>query len=106
MAEDSHLVELSPETLRRLELLFPPDTRELAELLLRSDCGNNLPLHEPQDAKGLERVRFAALKVSDGQLEKLEEAIRLAQIDWRDLLVAAGFAHDVEAHLKWLPEDA
>ncbi len=38
-----------------------------------------------------------------GQLDKLEEAIKLAQIDWRDLLMAAGFGHDVEAHLKWLP---
>jgi hypothetical protein len=48
-------------------------------------------------------VRFAALKLSEGRLDRLEEAIKLAQTDWRDLLVAAGFAHDVEAHLNWLP---
>jgi len=103
MAEDSSPVPLSGETLLRLELLFAPDTRELAELMLTVDCGNNLPFHESHDAKSLERVRFAALKVSEGELGKLEAAIKLAQIDWRDLLVAAGFGHDVEAHLKWLP---
>lgn len=103
MAGDSSPVPLSRETLRRLRLLFAPETQELAELLLTLDCGNNLPLHKSQDPESLERVRFAALKVSEGQLDKLEQAVKLAQIDWRDLLVAAGFEHDVEAHLKWLP---
>ncbi len=93
-------MELSAETLRRLELLFPTETRDLADLLLREECGNNLPFSEHSDAEGLERIRIAALKVSEGRLEKLEEAVKLAQIDWRDLLVAAGFGHDVEAHLK------
>jgi hypothetical protein len=75
----------------------------LAELVLTIDCGNNLPFMEHHDSTGLERIRFAALKVSDGQLERLEEAVRLAQIDWRDLLVAAGFEYDVYAHLDWWP---
>ncbi len=61
MAGDLSPVPLSRETLQRLELLFASDTRELAELLLTVDCGNNLPFHESQDAKSLERVRFAAL---------------------------------------------
>lgn len=103
MVEHSSPVPISLATLRRLELLFVPDTQELAELMLTMGCGNNLPFHESQDAQSLERVQFAALKVSEGQLDKLEEAIKLAQIDRRDLLVAADFAHDVEAHLHWLP---
>ena len=48
----------------------------------------------------LERFRFAALKYSDGNLVLLESAVKLAQHDWRDLLMATGFAHDVEAHPK------
>ena len=71
--------------------------------MLRSECGNNLPSLEHASAEGLQRIQIAALKVSVGDLEKLREAVRLAQVDWRDLLVAAGFEHDVEAHLKWLP---
>jgi hypothetical protein len=38
-------------------------------------------------------------------LDALIQAIELAQTDWRDLLVAAGFAVDVHAHELWL-EDA
>lgn len=103
MTQDSSPVPLSRETVRRLELLFAPDTQELAGLLLTLNCGNNLPFHDSQSSTSLERVRFAALKLSEGRLDRLEEAIKLAQTDWRDLLVAAGFAHDVEAHLNWLP---
>lgn len=94
---------LSPETRRRLERLFAPRRREEAERLLRDDCGNNLPFCGGLDSAGLERVRFAALKVSGGRLDKLAEAVRLAQIDWRDLLMNAGFGFDERAHESWEP---
>ena len=103
MVSNGPPVRLSPETQRRLEIIFPVDTRAQAEYLLTTECGNNLPFMEHQDSLGLERIRFAALKVSEGRLERLEEAVRLAQIDWRDLLVEAGFEQDVRAHLNWLP---
>ncbi len=51
----------------------------------------------------MERLRFAAIKLSKGELNTLLDAIVLAQTDWRDLLVAAGFANDVHAHQSWLP---
>jgi hypothetical protein len=95
-------VELSPQTSRRLEMLFPPMTREEARRLLTHECGSNLPLSGNSTPQSLERIRFAALKVSDGQIEKLKKAIELAKADWRDLLVDAGFAHDTEAHKSWL----
>lgn len=84
-------VELSPQTTPRLELLFPPMTREEARRL----SGEINP-------ESLERVRFAALKVSDGKIEKLKMVIELAKADWRDLLVSASFAQDSEAHKTWL----
>jgi len=95
---------LSPETLRRLHLLFAPDDRAAAETLLVNECGSNLPFLQKLDMFGLERFRFAAMKVSAGDLDRLREAVRMAQWDWRDLLVAAGFGHDVTAHERWLPE--
>lgn len=76
--------------------------REEAERLLTYECGSNLPLSKGSTPAGLERVRFAALKVSDGQIDKLRRAVELAKTDWRDLLVSAGFAHDPEAHKTWL----
>jgi hypothetical protein len=95
-------IDLSPETRRRLHLLFRPSDQAEAEELLVQECGNNLPFLENSDEYGLERFRFAALKLSDGDLNKLYEEVGLAQQDWRDLLVAAGFAEDVNAHKHWL----
>ena len=49
----------------------------------------------------LERFRFAVLKLCAGNFEKLEQQVQLAKNDWRDLLVSAGFANDIEEHQKW-----
>ena len=98
--------ELSPETVRRVETLFSPENQEQAKALLYEQCGNNLPFLEKAGAKELERFRFAALKFSDGSLPQLERAVQLAQKDWRDLLMATGFAVDVDAHRKWEPKPA
>jgi hypothetical protein len=94
---------LSSETVRRIALLFPPEKREEAARSLFEECGNNLPFLENYDAQQLERFQFAALKLSDGHLDRLYQAIDLAQKDWRDLLVAAEFAHDCSEHQLWLP---
>jgi hypothetical protein len=95
---------LSPDTERRIAALFPPNsTAEAAELLI-IQCGNNLPFCDNHDEFQLERIRFAALKLSAGNIDKLKDAIKLAQTDWRDLLVAARFAHDTTAHKRWIPQ--
>src|SRR3977135_880348 len=92
--------ELSAETLRRLEILFAPEDYERARVLLYEQCGHNLAANPSE----LERLRIAALKCSDGNLAQWESAVKLAQRDWRDLLVAAGFANGVRAHLTWEPK--
>ncbi len=96
-------MNLSPETQRRLEILFREEHRAEAARLLAEECGNNLPFLEKLDERGLERVRFAALKLSEGDLTKLRRAVEVAKEDWRDLLVAAGFGHDTRAHEQWFP---
>ena len=98
--------ELSPETIRRVDILFPLEDRERVRDLLYQQCGNNLPGSEKSDMHKLERVRFAALKYSDGKFALLESAVKLAQLDFRDLLVATDFANDVEAHRRWEPKPA
>jgi hypothetical protein len=94
---------LSPATRERLDALFAPSARAKAEELLVGQCGNNLPFCENRDMFGLERLRFAALKVSEGKLDLLQRAVELAQRDWRDLLMAAGFGYDIAAHQLWRP---
>ena len=94
---------LSPNTRDRLNALFAAGDRAEAERLLVSECGNNLPSCGKSDQYQLERVRYAAMKLSQGDLTSLQEAIDLAKIDWRDLLMAAGFGEDVTEHSRWWP---
>jgi hypothetical protein len=94
---------LTAATLRRVDLLFAPGDRPEAARLLATQCGNNLPFLEQATPSELDRFRYAALRLSGGDLNRLREAIRLAKSDWRDLLMAAGFGEDVNAHRRWLP---
>ena len=98
------LIPLSPETQRRLDMLFAEPDRQTVTHLLVTQCGDNLPLRHDKDPSGLERIRFAALKLSNGSLAELTRAVQIAQTDWRDVLVAAGFGHDPRAHLTWFPD--
>lgn len=66
-----------------------------------SECGPDIP-GGVTDPAWIERVRAAALKLSEGSLDKLAQATALGQEDWRDLLMAAGFGASLSAHLTWL----
>ncbi|MEM9190839.1 MAG: hypothetical protein AAGF12_16765 [Myxococcota bacterium] len=92
---------LSALTLARIAELFAPSDREHAavQLLERSTSLASAFANEQM----MERVHLAAIKCSEGSLVKLQAAIDLMNADWRDLLVAANFAHDVDAHLRWSP---
>ena len=88
-------------TIVRIERLFKwADRHQVQDILIQ--WRDQRACDSPAEA---ERVRFAALKVSDGDLAKLAEAIELANQDYRDLLVSAGFAGDPEEHQRWWPAD-
>lgn len=86
--------------MRRLRVLFVEPEWASAEKMLVEECGNNLPLLERYNSVELEQVRFAALKVSGGSLAKLRDAVELAKLDWRDLVVA-GFGWSSSAYGRW-----
>lgn len=95
---------LSPDTLTRVEALFGPEELAAARTLLESECADNLPFCERLDSVGLERLRFAVLRLSAGSLHRLRREIGPAKLDWRDTLMAAGFGEDVNAHQRWFPD--
>jgi hypothetical protein len=83
------MTPLSAKTRQHIEALFEgPDQSAAAQALLGWDADS-------------ERLRFAALRVSEGDLRKLRRAI--AKPDGRELLVSAGFGDDVHAHETWTP---
>jgi hypothetical protein len=93
---------LSHETEMRVVLLFPPEEQERVRVILVDECGHNIPGFRKAGSLDIERLRFAALKVSEGRMDKLSEAVDLAKIDFRDLLMWAGFG-DLESYKSWIP---
>ena len=99
-------VELSQDTDDRLRALFSGDDYTLARELLVQECADILPFSCGATPESLQRIRYACLKLSSGDVERLEEAVTLAKVDWRDALVTAGFGEDPEIHLTWWPDSA
>jgi len=96
--------KLSPRTMQLVEYFFSPKQVAEAVQWLEEECGNNIPSCDKHDEYQMERIRFAAIKLSKGNMQKLLEAIDEARMDWRDLFMAADFGYDVHAHEKWAKE--
>ncbi len=96
--------KLSPRTRQLTEIVFPANLVEEAIQWLEDECGNNIPFCSDHDEHQTERIRFAVLKLSRGNITKLLKAIDEARMDWRDLFMAADFGREVNAHEKWAEE--
>jgi len=71
---------------RRVRREFPADPELVIEVL------SDLELEVTGEAQ--ERILAAIVFVAGGDVEALERAIELAEVDWRDVLVAAGLERD------------
>lgn len=85
----------------KIENLFSPDEHASAYKLLNT---SQFPRMELLSEMELERIASAALKLSGGSIRKLATELETVALDWRDVLVAAGFEHHALAHKKWLSE--
>lgn len=90
--ENHKMTSLSDATLLRVERLFLPSERAGVCKVLQDACGDS------------ERLQFAVLKLSEGRWADLQRWAVDVRIDYRDVLMAAGFGYDVNAHWQWLPE--
>ncbi len=95
------MLKLSIKTKQVLKVMFSAERQDEARDLIESECGRNIPFCESNSSEDMERIRFSVLKISEGDLHKLREAIDLARNDWRDLFMAAGFGHDTVEHVRW-----
>jgi hypothetical protein len=92
---------LSSKTRRIIERFFAREEHDEVRKVLEDECGANLTFAETLGDAGVERVRLAVLKLSDGDLSKLRTMAGHAKVDWRDVLVWAGFAESLTAHAEW-----
>jgi hypothetical protein len=81
---------MSPQVIALIDQLFVPFEREAARELVEERCGMNLPLMNTPAVGNLDRIQLAVVKLSNGSLRELHRHIGVAQVDWRDVLVAAG----------------
>ena len=93
-------VPLGDSIEKRLQTLFASPDLATAREILETDCADNVAGWE---LAGIERMRCAVLKLSEGSVDGLVEAVTLVQTDIRDALVTAGFGDDVRAHHEWWP---
>ena len=96
------MIALTDDTRERIQALFPQDQWVTVEEQLINHAVFER-MTAPQWSQLAERVRFAVLKLSGGDLAALQRQLDEAKIDWRDTLMAAGFGHDTAAHKQWKP---
>lgn len=78
------------------------DSKKVESLLLEF-CTNKVPGCVDWSQDNLERIWISALKLSNGNVNKLLDAIQLANTHYKDLFMSAGFASDSQAHSLWHP---
>lgn len=93
---------LSKRTKVVIQRMFPTQQQDDVEQFLTEECSANLLFLENTNEIELERIRFAVLKLSGGDLNQLLRNIQGAQTDWRDVLMAAGFGYDIAVHDAWV----
>jgi len=95
------MIDLSDRTRQLIDVFFSDKVKEEAAFFLQYECAQNLPLGKMDTPEGIERIQFAVIKISNGDMDELGKAISLAKTDWRDVLMWADFGNDVEAHNRW-----
>ena len=92
---------LSKRTKNLVHALYKtPEAAEVCDLL-ESECGTESLSCDGGTPDQMERIRFGVLKLAQENTLDLNVAIRLAQTDWRDVLMSAGFSLDLNAHENW-----
>ena len=94
---------LSRHTEKLVNRCFDLTEQSKVRLLLEQQCSNELPL-VGDNAALIERIQVAVIKLSQGKMGQLKNWIMEAQEDWRDVLDAADFYSDSNAHWNWRPE--
>ena len=98
--------ELSQNTLNLVYSLYETSEAQKVCERLDNECGTEALLCEGWTPRQMDRIRYAVLRLATEKDMCLDSAINLAKSDWRDLLLAAGFGNDLDAHEKWARLDA
>jgi hypothetical protein len=99
-----HAIALSERTRTLIATLFShTDGVVVSDLLYRAVSGN-IPFCSNSSPEDMERIRFAIIKMTKQSPLNLAVGIYMAQSDWRDLLMWAGFGNNSAEHMTWFYE--
>ncbi len=83
-------VGLTPAVIGEVRKQFPIEQQDVVEEIIDKECGRTIPFEREATAEQLEFIRLCVLRLSKGNLSDLRRWVGLANIDQRDVLLAAG----------------
>jgi hypothetical protein len=94
---------LGPLTNELIQKTCPTSHQQAVGNLLSDQCSVSLPGVgiPPEWIDVIDRVQLATIRGSSWNIEKLKSNVSLANSDWRDVLMAAGFGENLTAHTLW-----
>lgn len=98
--------ELSQNTKNLVHTLYlSSEAIEVCDILKNQCSAEALSCHGWSPVE-MERIQYAVLRLTKEKKMPLDSAVELAQKDWRDLLVIAGFSNDLNAHKDWAEQNS
>ncbi|WAL66150.1 hypothetical protein ORV05_35825 [Amycolatopsis cynarae] len=88
--DDGWVLHISGRLTRRIRADFGADADLVLEILADLD----LPPSDTRNSRAVERILSAVVLMARGDLNRFDQAARLAWRDWRDVLVDGGLAYD------------
>lgn len=98
------MMTLSPLVVQQVKCLFAENDQAEVSRLLNETCGKQTFYRKMDWSELSERVQCAVLKLSNGDMDRFNQALDLFKDNWNNLLIEAGFGHDPNAHIKWVEE--
>lgn len=97
-------IPLSRNTRRLADILLSDSDRDRICHRLKTECAEDIPMWHENTPEGMERIRFAVLRLISRNPKNEELAFNHAKMDLRDLFIAAGFAESTTEHKQWFTE--
>lgn len=94
-------IQLSDKTKRAMLILLNDNDRSRIGDRLVEEASEKIPMWHEYTPEGLERIRFAIIKLIAQNTKNENIAFNHAKMDWRDLFMAAGFGFSATEHERW-----
>jgi hypothetical protein len=94
-------IPLSDRTENVLKAIIKESLRARVRKTLVTEVGKGIPFCEKETSAGMDRIRFAVIKLTAEDVKNFDNAVKEAKTDWRDLLMEAGFGYSIEEHNRW-----